>query len=225
MKRKLSQNLNRIIPNQSGLAMVEFAISLPFFVGLTVGGVEIANYASIVMQLNQIALHTADNAARIGTRTPYATRIISESQISDVFAGAMREGSRIKLAANSRIILSSFEQVVPFNTSSARFRIRWQRCAGDVTSYTSNYGNPVNSASVTGIGPAGRQITPPPGGSLMFVELQYRYQPMIVNGFTRLTDHKMSQVASMVVRDARDLTSAPDGYGIYNTENATASLC
>lgn len=225
MPSPFKQTLVRLSRDQSGLAMVEFAISLPFFIGLTVGGVEIANYASIVMQLNQIALHTADNAARIGTRTPNADRIITETQINDVFAGAMREGKRIKLAANTLIILSSFEGVVPFSTTLPRYRIRWQRCGGEMTSFRSNYGTPNDTTSVTGIGPAGRQVSPPPGGSLMFVELQYQYKPMIVNGFTRITDHTIDQVASMVVRDARDLVGPAGGNGIYNNENATASLC
>ena len=227
--------------NQSGLAMVELAISLPFFIGLTIGGVEIANFTSITMQLNQITLHVADSAARIGTSTATGNKTISETQIKDVFEGALREGSRIEVAGthsyvdpdtgrtsnrgNTRIILSSFEEVSPFNASSPRYRIRWQRCGGSADQYTSNYGTAATATSETGIGPAGRQVTPPLGGSVMFVELQYHFKPMFVNGFSRLTDQTISQVASMVVRERRDLVGPSGSVGIYNLENVTPASC
>lgn len=232
---------NRLKRNESGLAMVEMAMSLPFFLGLTIGGVEIANYASVSMQLNQITMHTADSAARIGSSTPNGTKTISEAQIKDVFEGAIREGGRIaaggshsyvdpdtgepSIRGNTRIILSSFEEVASFNPDEPRYRIRWQRCGGTATQYTSNYGTTATSTSETGIGPAGRKISPPPGGSIMFVELQYQFKPLFVNGFSRMTDHTISQVASMVVREKRDLIGPPGSVGIYNIENVTPATC
>lgn len=223
--------------NESGVAMVELAVSLPFFLGLVVGGVETANYASVIMQLNQITIHTADAAARIGTTTTSANRTISEAQINDVFEGSLREGKRINLdgnhyntgtkstRGNARIILSSVEEVDKFNASAPRYRIRWQRCAGSADFYESNYGTPSTATSVTGIGPVGRQASPPPGGVLMFVELQYYFKPMIVNGFSKLTDRTISQVASMVVRENRDTVGPKGSDGIYNNEKVAVSTC
>lgn len=237
----LHPTLQRLLHNESGLAMVEFAVSLPFFLGLTIGGVEIANYASTVMQLNQIALHTADNAARIGTSVPNGPKTISEAEIKDVFEGALREGERLNargshsyvnqasgqtsIRGNMRIILSSVEEVATFDPATPRYRIRWQRCGGTATFYTSNYGTAATATSVTGVGPVGRQVTPPSGGSIAFVELQYYFKPMLVNGFTRLTDRTITQVASMVVRDRRDLVGPAGSSGIYNLENVTAATC
>ena len=59
----------------------------------------------------------------------------------------------------------------------------------------------------------------------MFVELQYYFRPIIVNGFTRLTNHSISQIASMVVREKRDLVGPAGSDGIYNAENVTAATC
>ena len=240
MQRTLYRTYGRLKHNESGLAMVEFAMSLPFFLGLTIGGVEIANYASVVMQLNQIALHTADGAARIGTSTPNGPKTISEAQIKDVFQGALREGDRIKAGGthtyidpatgqsstrrNTMIILSSLEEVAVFDPTNPRYRIRWQRCEGGATFYASSYGTVSTGTSITGMGPAGRQISPPPGGSIAFVELQYYFRPMFVNGFTRLTDRTISAVASMVVRDRRQVVSGGSS-GIDNVENVTAATC
>jgi len=236
MEHKFLRMFRQLKHNESGLAMVELAVSLPFFVGLIVGGVETANYASVVMQINQITLHAADAAARIGTTTPSANKTISEVQINDVFQGSLREGKRINLGGNhdytdpssgakstrgnARIILSSVEEVAAFNASAPRYRIRWQRCAGSATFYESNYGTKSTATSVTGIGPVGRQASPPPGGVLMFVELQYYFKPMIINGFSNLTDRTISQVASMVVRENRDTVGLTGSDGIYNDEKA-----
>lgn len=241
MQKTFSHSLRRLKRNQSGLAMVEFAVSLPFFIGLVVGGVETANYASVIMQLNQITLHTADGAARIGSSTVNANKTISEAQIKDVFEGALREGDRIavggshsytdpitgvpSIRGNTLIILSSVEQTQPFNASTPRYRIRWQRCTGTATFYTSNYGTRSNSTSVTGIGPTGRQVVPPPDGVLMFVELQYYFRPLIVNGFSRLTNRTISQIASAVVRENRDTVGPTGSNGIYNNENVTPATC
>ena len=87
----------KIHKNDSGLALVEFAVSLPFFMGLTVGGIEVANFASVTMQLNQIAIHTADNAARMGSTTALAAKRVAEMQVNDVFEGTLREGDRVAL--------------------------------------------------------------------------------------------------------------------------------
>jgi Flp pilus assembly protein TadG len=81
MENKLLSTFRQLKRNESGLAMVELAVSLPFFIGLVVCGVETANYASVIMQLNQITIHTADSAARIGSTTPTANKTISEAQL------------------------------------------------------------------------------------------------------------------------------------------------
>ena len=241
MKHTFLRQFRQLKRNESGVAMVELAVSLPFFMGLVIGGVETANYASVVMQLNQITLHTADAAARIGTTTPSEYKTISEAQINDVFQGSLHEGKRINLGGNhdytdpstkvkskrgnARIILSSVEEVADFKDSAPLYRIRWQRCAGSASFYKSNYGTPSTATSVTGVGPVGQQASPPPGGVLMFVELQYYFKPMIVNGFSNLTDRTISQVASMVVRENRDTVGPTGSDGIYNNEKVTVSTC
>ncbi len=232
--------LSALIKNQSGLALVEFSVSLPFFMALTVGGIEIANYASVIMQLNQITLHTADNAARMGQGSALAAKQISEVDIVDVFEGTLQEGDRIALGGqhsytdpvtgvasirgNTKIILSSIEQVNGFNSGNPKYRIRWQRCAGTAAQYSSSYGN-TSSTPFSAIGPAGRQVAPPPDGAIMFVELQYHYRPKILTGFSKMTDRTITQVASMVVRDKRDFTGPSSGDGIYPSAGVAPATC
>jgi Flp pilus assembly protein TadG len=229
--------------DQSGLAVVEFAVSLPFFMGLTVAGIETANYANIVMQLNQITIHTADSAARMGEGNQLAVKQIREIHVNDVFAGTAREGETLLLSGrhaytsptdgtvalrgNAKIILSSLEPTNPFSTTTPRYRIRWQRCMGLASFYTSNYGTTATSTSITAMGPTGRQIVAPSDGAVMFVETQYWFKPIIVGGFARLTDHTISQTASMVVRDQRNyrLATGEESTPITNPENVAVSTC
>ncbi|MFC4292035.1 TadE/TadG family type IV pilus assembly protein [Sphingorhabdus arenilitoris] len=238
---RIGKLLRDVKKDESGLALVEFAVSLPFFMGLSVGGIEIANYASVIMQLNQITIHTADNAARMGDGSRLSDRPLTELHINDVFEGTLREGDRVALAGahkyidpvtnvesirgNSKIILSSIEPVSPFNAANPKYRIRWQRCAGFAQQYSSSYGTTSSTPTSDGFGPAGRKSAPPPDGSVMFVELQYYFQPKIVNGFTRLTDRTIKQTASMVVRERRDYKGPTGGDGVYPVTGVTKSAC
>lgn len=59
----------------------------------------------------------------------------------------------------------------------------------------------------------------------MFVELQYYFKPLIVNGFSKLTDRTISQIASAVVRENRDTVGPTGSDGIYNNEGVTPATC
>lgn len=237
--------IHKLRKDQSGLAAVEFAVGLPFFMGLTVASLETANYANTIMQLNQITIHTADTAARMGEGNQLAVKTIREVHVNDVFAGMAREGESLELLGNhavtnpvngsvslrgnAKIYLSSIERVADttWNAAAPRYRMRWQRCAGLGNFMEQTYGKPSTVTSVTAFGPTGRQIVPPDDGAVMFVELHYWFKPVIVNGFARLTDHKISLSASMVVRDQRNMRRAAteEATPLQNTENVPVATC
>lgn len=220
--------------DRSGLALVEFAVSLPFFMGLAVAGIETANYAATTMQVNQIVVHVADNAARMGANSLLSAKRVSEIDINDVFTGARHEGRGLTLdgfhpyldpgtnqvvsRGNARIFLSSVEPVANPNTTS-KFRIRWQRCSGPGTHYEPLYGKVSTHSNVDGIGPAGRQVTAPDYGAVMFAEIHYHFRPMLDIGFSNLVEKEIVATSAMIVRDSRDFTQ------IYNAEGVTASTC
>lgn len=229
--RELGKSLRK---DRSGLALVEFAISLPFFLGLAVAGVETANYAATTMQVNQIVVHVADNAARMGTNSLLSAKRVSEIDINDVFTGARHEGrgllvdgfhpyrdpgtNQVVQRGNARIFMSSVEPVSNPNNSS-KYKLAWQRCSGPGTHYQPLYGKVGTHSNVDGVGPAGRQITAPDYGAVMFAEMHYHYTPMLELGFSNLVERDLVATAAMIVRDSRDFTQ------IYNNENVTASTC
>ncbi len=225
--------------NSSGLAAVEFAVSLPFFLGLTVAGMETANYASTVMQVNQLAIHTADSAARMGANDAAQIKTIDESDINDVFAGMLREGEAFGIGeqhlykppgggaptvrGNAKIWLASVEPVAVFVPATPKYRMRWQRCAGTATHFTATYGTPDTKTNVDGIGPATRLAVAPPSGATMFVEIQYHYKPLLLTTMGKVVEQDMTKFAAMVVRDIRDYTGGTEG--VYPKAGATASTC
>lgn len=197
------------------VAMLEFALTLPVMLVLVLTGAELTHYITTKMRMSQIALHLADNAARIGSGSLLAAKTISETQINDLMIGAELQAGELDLFNRGRMIISDIEPVANPNTSN-RYKIAWQRCRGAKTSHASTYGT-AGQTNLTGMGPTGRQAIAPDNGSTMFVEVYYEYQPLIKTSLAPTTT--LTEIASMVVRDRRDLSQ------IYNTPTATIATC
>lgn len=204
--------------DRRAVAVVEFGLALPFMTMIAFTGAELTNYVTTKMRVSQLALHVADNAARIGTGTVLANKQITEAQINDLFTGAGLQSSRLDLFANGRVILSSLEPVSNPNPNN-RFRIRWQRCRGAKT-WTSSYGL-AGDTNLAGIAVGGQIATAPDDGALMFVEIAYNYQPLIARLF--VPGGQITATAAMTVRDQRDFGGGANG--IYNNENVVPSTC
>ncbi|MCP3731781.1 pilus assembly protein [Sphingomonas sp. MG17] len=218
MTRRLTSFAHRLRRDRSGVALLEFAFSLPLLLLLSLTGAELTNYIITRMRISQIALHLADNAARIGSGSQLQAKQITEADINDLLTGAGLQSGELALFTNGRVIISSVE---PSTVNTANSRIRWQRCRGAKTSHASTYGTVANSTNVTGIGPTGRQVAAPASGVTMFVEVYYEYQPLVKTSLAPTTD--MTEIASMMVRDRRDTTGGTNG--VYQVTGVTASGC
>lgn len=223
----------RLGRDTSGVAMLEFAFGLPVLLLMSLTGAELTNYIITKMRISQIALQLADNAARIGSGSQLESKKIYEADIDDLFTGANLQSGELALLANGYITISSVE---PHATTADRYRIRWQRCKGSQTSLTSTIGSQTDTrttigAGVTGVGPAGRQVTAPAGGVTMVVQVRYRYQPLVKTSLSPTSE--INEIASMMVRDARNTSddsnlgesNATHPRGIYKGTAVTRSLC
>lgn len=215
ISRYIHKSLAQLRGNHSGMAMVEFALCLPFLVMATMAGTELTNFTTTKMRISQLALQVADNASRIGTGTVLSNKTISEKQINDLLTGANLQAGKLGLLANGRVIISSLQPT----TTANKYVIKWQRCKG-IKAATSSYGT-AGTTQIDGIVANGTNITPPSDGAVMFVEINYTYQPLVMSKFAPTTTIK--EIAAMTVRDNRDYTGGTDG--IYNTEGATPSSC
>ena len=189
----------RLGKDTSGVALMEFALTLPVLLVMCLTGAELTNYITTKMRISQIALHLADNAARIGSGTQLSLKTITESDINDLFIGANLQSGELGLSTYGRIILSSVEPVATPNTNS-KYKIRWQRCYGAKTGHASTYGTVANSSNVNGVGPAGRQTIAPEGGVAMFVEVYYEYQPLVKSSLAPSSN--MTEIAAEPLKSA-----------------------
>jgi hypothetical protein len=210
---------------RSGLALTEFAFSLPILLALSLYGFETANLAIAHLRVSNIATLTADNAARVRDS-------IDEANIIEMMTGAKMTGSSIRFAQNGRIILTDFER-----HTNGRQWIRWQRCDGALD-VSSNYGRPKNAsngdivngteylqsdritrstaaqrsdpsyATLTDVGPAGRQISAASGTAVMLVEVVYHYQPIVSESLFGPIQIRYESAFNVRQRNDHDLRNA-----------------
>lgn len=232
MRRIFSRILftcSRLRRDNSGLALLEFAFSLPILLTLSLSGAELTNYIITKMRVSQIALHIADNAARIGSGSQLEAKKITEADINDLLVGADLQSGELKLLDNGRVIISSLEPVASPNPND-KYVIRWQRCKGAKTAFISHYGSAGPAEITGGIGPAGRKVTAADYGVTMFVEVQYEYKPLI--NLSLAESNTITEIASMMVRDRRDTTddsnlgaNAKHPNGVYKVAGVIPSTC
>lgn len=209
--------IKNLLRDRRGLAMLEFGLSLPLVVPIGLYGIEISNYALVQTKLSQITLTLADNASRAGLDTSLNTQELREFDVDDVFQGARLQADKLNLGAQGRITLSSLE----VNSSGGQY-IHWQRCLGAKSGvgYESSYGKEGDGASTTtfaGMGETGAKVTAPAGSAVIFVELNYDYEPLVTDYM--IGDKKLKFVASFIVRDNRDLSK-----GVTNPLPASPSM-
>lgn len=188
----------RLRGDPSGVAMTEFALAMPLFLTAGLWGVELANYQLASMRIEQIAATVADNGSRIGDYSTLQNRKIYESDIDDLFIGANLAAGKLNVFDKGRIILSSLEV-----NSVGKQYIHWQRCVG-VKAVASSYGKEGDVLTTTGIGPTGSQVSASANDAVMFVEVQFDYQPLVSSTF--IGTPTIKSVASYTVRSSRDLS-------------------
>ena len=199
----------------SGLALTEFAFSVPILLTLGLFGLETANFAMAHLRVSNIAVMTADNAARVRDS-------IDEADVIELMTGAKMTGEGIDFAENGRIILSSVEPNTagPDDESTGQW-IRWQRCDGrkNVVSSYGPQGTGEDDDDLQYVGDADNPISAADGTAVMVVEVVYDYQPVIPNSF--LEGRQIRYVSAFNVRQR--VNQALNNAG--NLSNAQRRTC
>jgi hypothetical protein len=202
--------LNRLLRDRYGIAAVEFALSLPILMGLTLYSMEAANMAYTSQKLGNIATQTADSVSRIRLS-------ISNGDVTDALGGMKILGDGIDLRNRGRIIVSSVQPVTDSSGNVTNQKVRWQRCTGALVKDSSYVVN--TNLGTDGIGATGRKIAASKDSELIFVEIYYTYKPLVSSAF--LGTPQMAAVAAMSVRErsANDINASginsPCGTGTY----------
>jgi hypothetical protein len=232
--RSLLKSLRR---DQSGVAFIEFAYSLPVVLGIGLGGIEVANLAVTRMRISQIGMAVADNAARAGSGSGMALQRMYESDVADVFEAARIQGVPIDFKTRGRVVLSSLQ----LNALGGQW-IAWQRCYGS-KGFSSSYGlagQGKSNITFLGMGPTSSRVTAPIGNAVMFVEIAYDYKA-IVEPFARglqyfglnVDNQVITYRGAFVVREPRELgdstdpaTTSTEDYGLFqNSPALTRQTC
>ena len=191
--------LRRLGRDRSGVAMTEFALVLVFILPIALTGVEVGNLAITVLRLNQIAMMTADNIARVRAT-------IDENDVNEVMKGVRFAGGNIKFGDYGRVIVSTLEGNGQTGANEG-YKITWQRCFGKknvVSSYGVAGDGATNATMAQGMGPATNRVRPVPGSALAFAEVRYTYQPIVGTGF--MPRMELSAIQSFTVRDRASQT-------------------
>lgn len=202
--------LRRLRRDRSGVAVIEFALSLVFLLPIALTGIELANLAVVTLRLNQLAMMVSDNVARYRGS-------IDEAQVDEVMTGVAFAGRGIDFGQQGRVIVSTLESN-GLTGSQAGYKITWQRCFGakNVTSSYGLQGAGANNATLaTGMGPATNKVKPVDNSALIFAELRYTYQPIVGMGF--MAPREMTALQSFTVRD-RSSQTLTNTTGMSNAE-------
>ncbi len=205
--------LHRLRRDRSGVALTEFAFSLPIVLGIGCWGIETANLALANQRISQIALNLADNTSRMGDMQSDNTSQLREVDINDALNAARLQGEKWQLTQRGRLTVSSLEE------HDGKQFIHWQRCLGlksgdvfesrygktkpsdGIAAYPTDPGTDVTAAG--GMGDPGRKVTAPPAAGVMFVEVSYEYSPVISKFWVPNQYARIHYIASFIVRDRR----------------------
>lgn len=204
--------LRRLAKARDGVALIEFAYSLPIMVTLGLGGLELVNYTTTHLRVNQIAISLADNASRAKQEVVGSNPRFRELDANESMRAAQLQAGNLDLLDNGRVILSSLE----VNGDGGQW-IHWQRCSGDAN-HASRYGaegTGATGSSFQGMGVGARQVQAEPNFAIMYAEVFYDYEPMVFGQF--VPKQTIYKTAAMYVRDDRDLA------GIFNPDPQVAN--
>ena len=213
--RRAMTRVARIARDVRATVIIEMAFAIPFLVLVGFAGLEIANLTLANTRISQIGLSAADNASRIAFGNNLSLPRVREIDINQVFTGVQEQAKGLDFQTRGKIILSSLER----NPDGGQW-IKWQRCYGNlaVSSSYGTQGQGATGTAITGMGPAGRQVSASTGTAVMFVEIVYDYRPMLYGKW--LGAKRIRSTAAFNIREARDLTQ------VYNpSPSVTASTC
>lgn len=155
--RKILKRLRR---NEDGSILTELALSMPLYIGMLTGVVEVGNY----LLLNLKIQHTVVSIADLVTRDEE----ITEAVMADIFQVIPQIMAPYQTGGGSVAIVSSVSQ-----TPDIAATVFWQRSGGGSLLAASDFGIEGELATLPGV------ITMRDGETVLATEVFFRYEPLI----------------------------------------------
>ena len=159
--------------NQDGSVLTELALSMPLYIGLLTGIVEVGNY----FLLNLKVQHTVVSIADLVTRDEE----ITEAVIADIFQVIPHIMDPYTNSEGSVAIISSVSQTVDDPAT-----VFWQRSGGGSLSAASEFGMEGEAAALP------TAITMRDGETVLATEVFYQYEPLIFSFLPSQTIRRVS---------------------------------
>jgi len=165
--------LKRLCKNEDGSILTELALSMPLYIGMLTGIVEVGNY----LLLNLKIQHTVVSIADLVTRDEE----ITEAVITDIFQVIPQIMSPYVTGEDSVAIVTSVSQ-----TADIAATVFWQRSGGGSLLENSEFGIEGELATLPGV------ITMRDDETVLATEVFFRYEPLIFSFLPSQTIRRVS---------------------------------
>jgi Flp pilus assembly protein TadG len=169
-QRSLPRLAHALATDRSGVAMLEFALMLPLFLGFVLTGIEVANYVLANNRTQRLAAMTADLVSQSGVGTIGAT----EGEMYDLFSAIDLTAQPFDIRNHGRVVITSVKGTDNNNDRAVENRILWQRFDGNYLSAVPLLG----CNEITEIATMPNARTLPLNEILFHVQVSYNYQPV-----------------------------------------------
>jgi hypothetical protein len=210
-RRTEFQVLSQLRSNKRGVAMLEFALTLPVFLGFVLTGIEVSNYVMANNRTQRLAAMTADLVSQSGVGAISA----SESHIYDLFSAIDLTAKPFNLRDHGRVVITSVRGSDDNGDKVIENKMLWQRFDG----------NHVAAAPVVGCRQTVANATLPgtrtlPLNEILFhVQVSYDYQPVFskvpfnwINLDTTITRTAMFRARSAQFQSPAENSKFPPKY-------------
>jgi len=207
--------LRRLWRSRRGVAMLEFGLMLPLFLGFVLAAIEMGNYVMAINRTQRLAAMAADLIAQSGAGAIGAT----EGQIYDLFSALDLTAEPFDMRDHGRIVVTGVRGAEENDT--AVNRILWQRFDGGYVAAAPTVGcaQTVKNAVL----PGDRKL---PLDEIMFhVQVSYEYQPIFSRTPFRWLDLPVdfTRTAMFRARSSQFQTPTPDSRFPPKTKCNTAT--
>lgn len=166
--------IKRFRKNNEGAILTELALSLPFFIGMLMGLVEVGNFLLLHLKLQHAVVSVSDLATR--------DEEISEDVVTDIFQAVPQILAPFTTADKSTVYITAISQSAEVPAS-----IYWQRAGAGTLAQSSDLGSEGDAITTL---PAG--LTLRDDETILATEIFYSYEPLIFNFLDSYTIRKAS---------------------------------
>lgn len=165
--------MRSIFRNNQGVAAVEFALTLPVLLMLSLSGYELSRFMLLQQKVEKAAYTTADVTAQ--------STSLTTAQMTDIFSAGAQIMLPTTFGANGVIIISSVTQTgAPTGTNPPR--VAWRNSGGGSLARASKIGNVGGTATLPG------GLTLADKDNVIVAEVYYRYSPLLSGAVLQASD-------------------------------------